>query len=59
MPSVMLERTGGSMQLNLAGAEPEREYVVESSADMIRWLRQDNRVLYALLALAVIAAGLL
>ncbi len=40
MPAVALSRTGSGVNLNVSGGEPEREYVLETSTDFLRWLPQ-------------------
>lgn len=40
MPAVTLERVNGNVDLTAIGGEPNREYVLETSPDMQRWLPQ-------------------
>lgn len=43
MPSLAVSRTGMGMSVDIAGGEPQRSYVVETSQDMLRWLPQEER----------------
>ena len=38
MPTVALSRAGNGINLGLLGSEPQRNYVIEASRDMRRWL---------------------
>lgn len=42
MPAVTLERVGGNVHLTASGGEPNREYVLETSSDLQRWLPQTS-----------------
>ncbi|MCF7675602.1 MAG: Ig-like domain-containing protein [Akkermansiaceae bacterium] len=42
MPNVAIERMWNGMNLNLSGGEPNRNYVVETSSDLQRWLPQQD-----------------
>jgi hypothetical protein len=42
MPNVAIGRNGTGMSLNLTAAEPNRNYVLETSRDLVRWLPQQS-----------------
>jgi hypothetical protein len=42
MPSVAISRNGTGMSLGLIAAEPYRNYVLETSRDLVRWLPQQS-----------------
>lgn len=43
MPTLALERSGDNMNLNLTGGETQRNYVIEASTDLQRWLPLEQR----------------
>ena len=43
LPKVTVSESGEAMDLIFMGGEPQRDYVIESSRDLIRWLPLEER----------------